>query len=80
MILAISKLDQSSHRARGMVATLALAEALAQLIRDHDHPARVEIGRKRGTISIKTADLAGKHWQVCRLPCNRDAVRAWLGY
>jgi hypothetical protein len=70
----------AAHRARRVTATIAQAEALAQLCRDHGHPARVVVGRKRGTIKIKVADVQGRWWHTTLLECNRDVVRGWLGY
>lgn len=73
-------------RARVITGTMAQAESLAQLCRDHGHPARVIIGRKRGTLAIKVAcQHGGDDWRACswittRLPIDRDAVRTWLGY
>lgn len=58
---------------------LAQAESLAQLCRDHGHPARVVVGRKRGTVRIKAAYVCGG-WMTAYLPVNRAAVRTWLGY
>jgi hypothetical protein len=84
----------ASHRARAVTGTMAQAEALAQLCRDHGHPARVIVGRKRGTLAIKVAEHSayyehgasgaitrtGNGWNVTRLPIDRTAVREWLGY
>jgi hypothetical protein len=76
----------AAARARAVTGTLAQAESLAQLCRDHGHPARVVVGRKRGTIRIR---VAGQHagddwrafsWQTYMLPVDRAAVREWLGY
>jgi hypothetical protein len=69
----------ASHRARGAVATLAQAEALADLLRDLGYPARVCVARKTGIITIRTAHrFAGGRWAVASLPCNRAAVTTWL--
>lgn len=74
----------AAHRARALTGALARAESLAQLCRDHGHPARVVVGRKRGTVRIKTADVEtyrGRgHWVVYMLPADRAAVWEWLGY
>jgi hypothetical protein len=71
---------RAAHSARAITSTMAQAEALAQLCRDHGHPARVIVGRKHGTLAIKVADLEGRVWGVTCLPVNRAAVREWLGY
>jgi len=68
------------YRVRRVTGSLAQAESLAQLCRDHGHPARVIVGRKHGTLRIKVADVEGHHWATTLLPVSRDAVTAWLGY
>ncbi len=68
----------ASHRARRVTGTLAQAEALADLIRDHGHPARVVVGRKRGTIRIRAARTRGQRRAATMLPCDRPTVAAWL--
>lgn len=75
----------SADRARRVTGSLAQAEALADLIRDHGHPARVIVGRKRGAVRIRASVLHGKrghvHWtRPVMLPVDRNAVRTWLGY
>ncbi len=72
--------DRASHRARHVTATVAQAEALADLLRDHGYPARVVVGRKQGTLAIRTARYNGRRWQRARLQVDRGAVRRWLGY
>ena len=85
MTRVILPLIAASDRARSLTGSLAMAESLATLVRDHGYPARVIVGRKRGTIRIKVTGKTGRrgrmHWtRHMLLPANRDAVRAWLGY
>jgi hypothetical protein len=77
----------ASHRARSVTATMAQAEALADLVRDHGLPARVVVGRKRGGIRIRAAmPRRPTRSGVCCwrspvwLPVDRAAVLEWLGY
>ena len=70
---------RSSHRARAITATIAAAESLAALIRDHGHPARVVIGRRRGTVRIRVAGPhRGRRAPRALLPVCRTVVRDWL--
>jgi DMSO/TMAO reductase YedYZ molybdopterin-dependent catalytic subunit len=70
----------ASHRARGAVATLAQAEALADLLRDHGYPARVCVARATGAITIRTAHRAaiGARRTTVALAATSAAVRTWL--
>lgn len=75
----------ATERARAITSALARAESLAQLCRDHGHPARVVVGRKRGTVRIRAASMLSRgarrpRAEIALLPVCRTAVRDWLGY
>lgn len=76
----------ASERARELAGVLARAEALAALVRDHGHPARVVVGRRQGLVRIRTMgrwhpETRGLRWRrpAVLLPVSHVVVREWLG-
>ena len=75
---------RAAHRARALTGALAAAESLAALIRDHGHPARVVVGRRRGTVRIRVAGphrgRRARRAPRALLPVCRTVVLDWLHY